>query len=51
MQQPIHSDQSSHSQPTRKNEIAPTYGLDLFVKATFGDSPKWDHKLDDQVDL
>jgi hypothetical protein len=45
------SNQSSHGQPTYKNEIAPVYGLDLFVKATHGDSLKWDRKLDDHVDL
>ncbi len=51
MQQPIHSDQSSHGQPTYKNKITPTYGLDLFVRAAFGDSHEWDYKHDDHVDL
>jgi hypothetical protein len=51
MQQPIRFNKSSHNQPTCKNEIALAYGLNLFVRATFGDSLKRDHKLDDHVDL
>jgi len=31
---------SSHGPHKCKQEIAPFYGLDLFVRATLGDSPK-----------
>ncbi len=29
--------------PPIRKKIIPAYGLDLFVRATFGDSLKWDH--------
>jgi len=42
---------ASHGQPTYKNKIAPIDGLDLFIKTTFGDSPKQYCKPNDHVDL
>jgi hypothetical protein len=43
--QPIHFDVSSHGPHKCKQKIAPFYGLDLFVRATFGDSLMQDHNL------
>jgi len=51
VQQPICSNKSSHGQPNCKNKIALAYGLNLFVRTAFGDSLKWDRKLNDHVDL
>jgi hypothetical protein len=49
--QPIHSDVSSHGPYNCKQKIAPFYGLDLFVRATLSDSPRRDHKFENDVDI
>jgi len=49
--QPIHSNVSSHGPHKCKQKIAPFYGLDLFVRATFGDSLMHDHKFENDVDI